>query len=93
MGEALTRRHGSARFKGQNRGGMKCWKELRGGHDEVSNKLILRAARNHKAKDRRGCYGFQSSSPVGFGERNKKRNGGILGEGGTVCGMAARSLI
>ena len=49
---------------------------------------LEKAARSCKAKD----VTVSLQSAVGFDERNKRKSGGILGEGGKVWEMAAASL-
>ena len=48
-----------------------------------------KAAKSCKAKTGVGCDGFHPKVPLDICESNKRRSGGILGEGGTVWEMAA----
>ena len=52
---------------------------------------LEKTARNYKANTGVGCDGFHPTVPLGL-ETNKRRGGGIPGEGGTVWEMAATSL-
>ena len=52
----------------------------------------MKAAESEQGIDRSEVRWFSSKSLVGFDERNKRRIGGLLGEGGTVWEMAATSL-
>ena len=53
---------------------------------------LAKVAKTYKAKTRKlGAMAFTQIS-AGLSQRNKRKSGGILGEGGTVWEMAATSL-
>ena len=78
-------RHGGAKLEGQPRRNEERYAE-----EKKSD--LEKAARKYKAKTGVGCDGFHPKLPLVWRERNKRRGGGVLGEGGTVSEMAATSL-
>ena len=52
---------------------------------------MAQAAKTCKAKTGVGCDGFHPKVPLFFDTRNKRRSGGVLGEGGTVWEMAEQA--
>ena len=57
----------------------------------VTEKEFKKAATSCKAKTGVGCDGYHSNVPLDF-TRNRRKSGGILGEGGAAWEMAAASL-